>query len=64
VIAVTGLAAALYLWPTSADLEIEHIHEDLPDQDPHLQEGTPRGRHRHSHAILIDRLHPEWPHPR
>ena len=64
VIAVTGLAAALYLWPTSADLEIEHIHEDLPDQDPHLQEGTPRGRHRHSHAIIIDRLHPEWPHPR
>lgn len=64
VIAVTGLAAALYLWPTSSDLEIEHSHEDLPDQDPHLQEGTPRGRHRHSHAIVIDRLHHEWPHPR
>ncbi|CAD7055983.1 MFS transporter [Pseudorhizobium halotolerans] len=61
VIAVTGLVAALYLWPSSADLEIEHSHEDLPDQDPHLQEGTRRGRHRHSHAILIDPLHPEWP---
>ncbi|MBU1316476.1 MAG: MFS transporter [Alphaproteobacteria bacterium] len=64
VIAVAGLAAALYLWPTSSDLEIEHSHEDLPDQDPHLQEGTPRGHHRHSHAIVIDRLHPEWPHSR
>ncbi len=61
VIAVTGLVAALYLWPSSADLEIEHSHEDLPDQDPHLQEGTRRGRHRHSHAIVIDPLHPEWP---
>ncbi|MBB6178315.1 MFS transporter [Pseudorhizobium flavum] len=64
VIAVTGLAAALTLWPTSSDQEIEHSHEDLPDQDPHLQEGTPRGNHRHSHAIVIDRLHPEWPHHR
>nr|CAD6606458.1 MFS transporter [Rhizobium sp. TCK] len=61
VIAATGLVAALYLWPSSADLEIEHSHEDLPDQDPHLQEGTRRGRDRHSHAIVIDRLHPEWP---
>ena len=47
-----------------ADLEIEHSHENLPDQDPHLQEGTPRGRRRHSHAVVIDRLHPEWPQPR
>ncbi len=64
VIAVASLAAALYLWPASADLEIEHIHEDLPDRDPHLQEGTPRGRRCHSHVIVIDRLHPEWPQPR
>lgn len=64
VIAVVGLVAALYLWPTSSDQEIEHSHEDLPDQDPHLQEGMPRGNHRHSHAIVIDRLHPEWPHLR
>jgi len=63
-IAITGLVAALYLWPMSADLEIEHSHENLPDQDPHLQEGTPRGRRRHSHAVVIDRLHPEWPQPR
>lgn len=64
VIAVIGLAAALTLWPTSSDQEIEHSHEDLPDQDPHLQEGTRCGHHRHSHAIVIDRLHPEWPHHR
>lgn len=64
IIAVTGVAAALYLWPMSADLDIEHSHENLPDHDPHLQEGTPHGRRRHSHAIVIDRLHPEWPHPR
>jgi hypothetical protein len=40
---------------------VEHSHDDLADDDPHLREGHHRHGHRHSHAFMIDRLHPDWP---
>lgn len=60
-IAVAGLALAAWLWPSSSDTELLHSHNDLLPDDPHLREGNVKGPHRHSHSIVIDRLHPIWP---
>lgn len=60
-LATSGLAVAMVLWPSDDNAEIEHDHDDLPANHPHLAEGARRGGHRHTHAIVIDRLHPEWP---
>lgn len=60
-IAVTGLALAAWLWPSSSDADIVHSHEGLSENDPHLEEGTPHGPHSHSHVVVIDDLHPVWP---
>jgi MFS family permease len=54
-----GLAAALtaaVLWPERDPVAIEHEH-DLPPDHPHLAGGAGR----HSHAYVIDALHPRWP---
>ncbi|MBB4106015.1 MFS transporter [Allorhizobium borbori] len=61
IIAGLGLICAVWLWRASDEVEIEHSHEDLAENDPHLMEGHHRHGHRHSHAFMIDRLHPEWP---
>ena len=60
-LATSGLAAAMVLWPSDDNAEIEHDHDDLPANHLHLAEGARRGGHRHTHAVVIDRLHPEWP---
>ena len=60
-LATSGLAAAMVLWPSDDNAEIEHDHDDLPVDHPHLAEGARRGGHSHAHAVVIDRLHPEWP---
>jgi H+ antiporter protein len=56
-----GLITALSLWETADEAEVEHSHDDLADDDPHLREGHHRKGRRHSHAFMIDRLHPDWP---
>jgi len=56
-----GLVTALSLWEMADEAEVEHSHDDLADDDPHLREGHHRHGHRHSHAFMIDRLHPDWP---
>jgi H+ antiporter protein len=61
IIAGLGLICAVWLWRASEEVEVEHSHDDLAENDPHLMEGHHRQGHRHSHAFMIDRLHPEWP---
>lgn len=61
IIAGLGLLCAVWLWRASDEVEVEHSHDDLAENDPHLMEGHHRHGHRHSHAFMIDRLHPEWP---
>lgn len=56
-----GLVTALSLWEMADEAEVEHSHDDLADDDPHLREGHHRRGRRHSHAFMIDRLHPDWP---
>lgn len=55
VVAATGIVAALRLWPGHEATEVEHTHENLPPDHPHLQ-----GHKRHSHPMVIDDRHPKW----
>lgn len=56
--ALTGLATilALRLWPSGDPVDVEHTHENLPLDHPHL-----KGRRRHIHALVVDDYHPRWP---
>jgi MFS family permease len=56
VLAVFGLMGGLILWPRSDTEPIEHRHDDLPGDHPHLRDGR-----SHSHPIVIDDYHPHWP---
>lgn len=60
--AAVAIVLAIRLWPTADDNEIEHVHDALADDHPHLT-GAERtgGGHRHTHAYVIDSHHPEWP---
>lgn len=53
--ALSGLVAAVYVWPSDDTEEVEHTHDNLPLNHPHL-----RGRRTHSHALIIDAEHPRW----
>ena len=61
-IAVIALVAAMRLWPTDDPEEIEHVHDVLDPDHPHVA-GADRveGGHRHVHTFVIDSHHPEWP---
>ena len=54
-VAGAGIISALHLWPAGDTPEVEHTHDNLPPDHPHLQ-----GHHRHSHALVIDDRHPRW----
>ena len=55
-IAGAGLLGGALLWPNERDTAIEHSHDDLPKDHPHL-----RGAAVHRHPIVIDDYHPHWP---
>ena len=50
-----GIAVALRMWPKGEPETVAHTHENLPLDHPHLQ-----GQRQHSHALIIDDLHPKW----
>ena len=54
-LAAAGMLAALKLWPSGDPVELEHTHNNLPLDHPHLQ-----GQRRHSHPLVIDESHPRW----
>ena len=57
--ALTGLATmiAVRIWPTGDPVYVEHTHENLPLDHPHL-----KGHRRHAHDLVVDDYHPRWPH--
>jgi MFS family permease len=55
VLALTGLGFALRFWPVDTPAEIEHTHDNLPLDHPHLQ-----GLRRHKHPLIIDAHHSHW----
>ena len=54
-LAAIGALVAVKLWPASDSVEVEHTHDNLPLDHPHLL-----GNRRHSHALVIDDSHPRW----
>jgi MFS family permease len=54
-LAASGMLVALKLWLSGDPVELEHTHDNLPLDHPHL-----KGHHRHSHALVIDENHPRW----
>ncbi len=58
VLAALGTLVAMIAWPAGLALTVEHVHVDLPPDDPHLTDAHGR---RHAHPIVIDDLHGRWP---
>ncbi|MDK3018615.1 MFS transporter [Pseudodonghicola flavimaris] len=54
-VAAAGLVATLRLWPAGDTREVEHTHDNLPPDHPHL-----KGQRRHRHPLIIDDAHPKW----
>jgi H+ antiporter protein len=62
IIAAAAIVVATRLWPAHDPAEIEHIHDTLDADHPHLVGAERIGSgHRHSHAYVIDSHHPDWP---
>ena len=59
VFAALGVGIALRVWPRHDPEVLDHRHDDLPLDHPHLQ-----GSRRHAHGFVIDDTHPRWPSPR
>lgn len=57
-LASAAIIIAVAVWPADDPEAIEHRHDDLPADHPHLSEP---GHRRHVHAFVIDDLHAAWP---
>lgn len=55
-LAVAGLLVAGLFWPKTDIEELEHDHDDLPSDHPHIQ-----GARSHRHRYVIDDYHRHWP---
>ncbi|MCT4609456.1 MAG: MFS transporter [Pelagimonas sp.] len=55
VLAVVGIVLAIVFWPKGDPEIVEHSHDNLPPDHPHLN-----GQRVHSHALIIDDAHPRW----
>ena len=56
ILATAGLVGGVVLWSKDETSTLEHTHNDLPTNHPHVQGGR-----SHSHPIVIDDYHPHWP---
>lgn len=54
-LAGTGALSARHLWPKEDPVILQHTHDNLPLDHPHLE-----GKRRHSHAFIVDDEHPRW----
>ncbi|MFU8776142.1 MAG: MFS transporter [Roseovarius sp.] len=54
-LAGAGIFAAARFWPSEDPETLEHTHDNLPPDHPHLQEGR-----RHTHTFIVDENHPRW----
>lgn len=59
-LALSGVALALWIWPAGGRADLVHRHDDLAPDHPHLKaHGLSHGQHRH--AFVIDDEHRVWP---
>lgn len=56
-VTLIALFVALLVWPADDKDEIEHRHDELPMNHPHLK----GGQRQHKHPYVIDDLHIRWP---
>lgn len=54
-IAGAGIVVALRFWPREDPETMEHTHDNLPLDHPHLH-----GARRHAHPFVVDENHPRW----
>lgn len=59
VLAAFGVVAAYVSWPSGDADEVDHSHDDLAPDHPHLAAHGNGAAHRH--AYFIDDLHDRWP---
>ncbi|MGE0530776.1 MAG: MFS transporter [Hyphomonadaceae bacterium] len=52
-----GAITTAVMWPASEDASVEHSHNDLPADHPHLAATSGA----HTHEYIIDDLHRRWP---
>lgn len=57
-IAAASVALALAVWPAAEEEPVEHRHDDLPPDHPHLRDGN--AAQGHAHPAIVDNLHPQW----
>ncbi|MFG6585259.1 MFS transporter [Sulfitobacter sp. 1A12779] len=55
VLAAAGILAAMRFWPREDPETLEHTHDNLPPDHPHLQ-----GARKHVHTFVVDENHPRW----
>lgn len=60
-VACIGLISAWRLWPAAEPAELDHRHDDLPEDHPHWQEHGGGSQGHHAHRYVIDALHSRWP---
>lgn len=61
-VALIGAVAAWLVWPADDPDVIEHVHDDLPADHPHLRNAVRKGKAwRHRHVFVIDDEHRAWP---
>ena len=61
-LAAIAIGIGFAIWPAEDPEVVEHSHDELPTNHPHLA-GTGHA-HRHAHAYVIDDMHLAWPRER
>ncbi len=59
---LVGVITASLVWPTDDPEVVDHAHNNLPEDHPHLQDAVLKdGVWRHRHVFVIDDEHQAWP---
>ncbi len=59
-VALLSIMLASFVWPTHDEEKVEHSHEGLPGDHPHIVDNH-LAQGKHSHPYVIDDLHQRWP---
>jgi len=60
VLATIGALTAWRVWPKDTSAPLPHDHPDMPETHPHLR-AYPGHGHHHTHPVVIDDEHHDWP---
>lgn len=61
-VAAAAISIGYAVWPADDPEVMQHSHDDLPANHPHLAQAG--HGHRHAHAYVIDDMHLAWPRER